>query len=164
MGGGSASLRPPHEISIAQGLTEALGVNRIRVVDGVEVRQHPLPAAPDAVMDPQTGNPGVRIVSYDADGTEQASTTGDVAQVILGMGSGPHNGATLELSARLTAPTGTPVRVGVRGAGAWTLTYGDQTFPVDLAAPAGSEEVGSWPRRAGRRRSRPPRTRSWSPA
>ena len=34
------------------------------------------------------------------------------------------------------------MRVGVRGAGAWTLTYGDQTFPVDLAAPAGSEEVG----------------------
>ena len=143
MGGGSASLRPPHEISIAHGLTEALGVNRIRVVDGVEVRQHPLPATPDAVVDPQTGNPGVRIVSYEGDGTERASTTGDVAQLILGMGSGPHNGATqLELSARLTAPTGTPVRVGVRGAGAWTLTYGDQTFPVDLAPPAGSEEVG----------------------
>ena len=93
MGGGSASLRPPHEISIAHGLTEALGVNRVRVVDGVEVRQNPLAAAPDQVVDPQTGNPGVRIVSFDADGSEQASTTGEVAQVILGMGSGPHNGA-----------------------------------------------------------------------
>ena len=143
MGGGSASLRPPHEISVAHGLTEALGVNRIRVVDGVEVRQNPLAAAPDQVVDPQTGNPGVRIVSFDADGREQASTSGEVAQVILGMGSGPHNGAAhLELSARLTAPTGSAVRVGVRGAGAWTLTYGDQTFSSELAPPAGAEEVG----------------------
>ena len=143
MGGGSASLRPPHEISIADGLTEALGVNRVRVVDGVEVRQNPLATAPDQVVDPQTGNPGVRIVSFDEDGTERASTTGAVAQVILGMGYGPHDGAAqLEFSARLTAPTGTPVRVGVRGAGRWTLSYGDQTFPVDLAPPAGSEEVG----------------------
>ena len=34
------------------------------------------------------------------------------------------------------------MRVGVRGAGSWTLTYGDQSFPVELAPPAGSEEVG----------------------
>ena len=143
MGGGSASLRPPHEISIAEGLTEALGGDRVRVVDGVEVRQNPLSAAPDQVADPQTGNPGVRIVSFDEDGTERASTTGELAQIILGMGDGPHNGASeLELSARLTAPAGSPVRIGVRGAGRWTLSYGDESFPVELAPPAGAEEVG----------------------
>ena len=143
MGGGSASLRPPHEISIADGLTAALGVNRVRVVDGVAVRQNPLVAAPDQVVDPQTGNAGARIVSYDADGSERASSAGEVAQIILGMGDGPHNGAThLELSARLTAPTGSRVRVGVRGAGAWTLSYGDQTFAAELAPPPGSDEVG----------------------
>ena len=143
MGGGSASLRPPHEISIAEGLTEALGGDRVRVVDGVEVRQNPLSAAPDQVADPQTGNPGVRIVSFDEDGTERASTTGELAQIILGMGDGPHNGASeLELSARLTAPAGSPVRIGVRGAGRWTLSYGAESFPVELAPPAGAEEVG----------------------
>ena len=141
MGGGSASLRPPHEISIAQGLTEALGATRLRVVDGVDVRQHPRPADADQVLDPQTGEPGVRVVSFAADGRELAATTGEIAQLILGM-STPHDGAAvLELSARLTATAGTPMRVGVRGGGAWTLTYGQVTESADVPLPQGPEEL-----------------------
>ena len=67
-GGGSASVRPPHEISIADGLTEALGAARLRVVDGVTVRQNPPAAAVGMIMDPQTGTPGVRITSFDDSG------------------------------------------------------------------------------------------------
>ena len=138
MGGGSASLRPPHEISIAHGLTEALGVNRIRVVDGVEVRQHPLPAAPDAVIDPQTGNPGVRIVSFDGDGTERASTTGDVAQV------DPRHGvrsAQRGHAARAQCPADRPD--GQPGAGRRTRGGG---VDADLRRP----DVPGRPGRAGR--------------
>ncbi len=86
-GGGSASVRPPHEISIAQGLTEALGVRRVRAVDGVVVRKNPPPASPAMVIDPQTGNPGVRIISYDAAGTEIGSTSAEVPELIVGMGT-----------------------------------------------------------------------------
>lgn len=141
MGGGSASLRPPHEISIAQGLSEALGVARVRVVDGVDVRQHPRPAAADAVVDPQTGDPGVRVVSFAADGTEIAATTGGIAQVILGMGTAHDGAGVLELSARLTAPPGTPTRIGVRGGGAWSVSHGDVTESTEVPLPPGPEEL-----------------------
>ena len=40
-GGGSASVRPPHQISIADGLAEALGTDRVRALDGVAVRHNP---------------------------------------------------------------------------------------------------------------------------
>ena len=93
-GGGSASVRPPHEISIAYGLTEALGAARLRVVDGVTVRQNPPAAAMDLVKDPQTGAPGVRITSFDNAGKEQASTVSEVAELVLGMTTGPHEGAS----------------------------------------------------------------------
>jgi beta-glucosidase len=45
-GGGSASVRPPHQISIVDGLTEALGEDRVRALDGVAVRSNPTAAAP----------------------------------------------------------------------------------------------------------------------
>ncbi|HSU34184.1 MAG TPA: glycoside hydrolase family 3 C-terminal domain-containing protein [Propionibacteriaceae bacterium] len=142
-GGGSAAVRPPHEISIAQGLTEALGVRRVRAVDGVGVRTNPPPASPDMVIDPQTGNPGVRIISYDAAGTEIGSTSAEVPELIVGMGTTVHEGAAeIELSARLTAPVGTPLLVGVRGAGEWTLSYGEDSDTFTVPPPAGPPEVG----------------------
>ena len=142
-GGGSASVRPPHEISVAQGLTEALGVRRVRAVDGVVVRKNPPPASPAMVIDPQTGSPGVRIISYDAAGTEIGSTSAEVPEVIVGMGTTAHEGAAeIELSARLTAPVGTPLLVGVRGAGEWTLSYGEDSDTFTVPPPAGTSEVG----------------------
>lgn len=143
-GGGSASVRPPHQISIADGLTEALGTDRVRVLDGVAVRHNPAVAAPEAIIDPQTGRPGMRITSFDAAGAERASTSSEVGEFLLGMTSGPHEGArVLELSAELVAPPGTPLLVGVRGIGEWTLSYGDETYAFATALlPGDLPEVG----------------------
>ena len=60
MGGGSAQVNPPHQVSIATGLGEVLG-DRLTVVDGVEVRDRPVAADPRFVSDPETGEPGVRV-------------------------------------------------------------------------------------------------------
>jgi beta-glucosidase len=58
------------------------------------------------------------------------------------MGTGPHEGAAaLELSARLVAPVGTPLRVGVLGAGEWTLSYGSAQATFVNPLPPGAEEV-----------------------
>jgi beta-glucosidase len=142
-GGGSAAVRPPHEISVAQGLTEALGVTRVRAVDGVVVRQNPPPAAAGMIIDPLTGNPGVRIISYDAAGAEIGSTSAEVPELIVGMGTTVHEGAAeIELSARLTAPAGTPLLVGVRGDGDWTFRYGEDIETFANPPPAGTAEVG----------------------
>jgi beta-glucosidase len=143
-GGGSASVRPPHAISIAEGLRETLGEARLRVVDGIAVRRNPTAAAPGLIIDPHTGESGMRITSFDGSGAKLASTSSEVGEFLIGMSSGPHERASaLELSVELMAPPGTPLDVGVRGVGEWTLSYGDErhTFANDLL-PGESEEVG----------------------
>ena len=42
--------------------------DRLTVVDGVEVRERPLPASPEAIRDPETAEPGMRVERVDADG------------------------------------------------------------------------------------------------
>jgi beta-glucosidase len=143
-GGGSAAVRPPHEISIAGGLQEALGENQLRVLDGVAVRRHPTAALQELIIDPQTGRQGMRIISYDSSGLERASTSSEVAELLVGMSDGPHEGATeLELSAELVAPPGSSLEVGVRGVGEWTLSYGEETHTfANTLLPGDSAEVG----------------------
>jgi beta-glucosidase len=143
-GGGSASVRPPHQVSIADGLSEALGEDRVRALDGVAVRINPTAAAPESIIDPQTGRSGMRITSFDGTGAELASTSSEVAEFLLGLSSGPHEGASvLELSAELVAPPSTPLLVGVRGVGEWTLSYGDETYAfATTLLPGDSAEVG----------------------
>ena len=143
-GGGSASVRPPHEISIAEGLEEALGETRLRVLDGVSVRRNPAAAAPELIIDPQTGSSGMRITSFDGSGVELASTSSEVGEFLLGMSDGPHKGAReIELSAELVAPPGAAMEVGVRGVGVWTLSYGEETHTfVNALLPGDLPEVG----------------------
>jgi beta-glucosidase len=143
-GGGSASVRPPHQISIADGLAEALGGDRVRALDGVAVRSNPAAAAAGLIIDPQTGRPGMRITSFDGSGAEKASTSSEVAEFLLGLSGGPHEGASvLDLSAELVAPPGTPLLVGVRGVGEWTLSYGDEAYAfATTLLPGDSKEVG----------------------
>ena len=59
MGGGSAQVNPPYQVSVADGLTALLG-DAVTVADGVEVRTRPVPARPGFVTDPETGDAGVR--------------------------------------------------------------------------------------------------------
>jgi beta-glucosidase len=143
-GGGSASVRPPHEISIADGLEEALGETRLRMLDGVGVRRNPTAAAPALIIDPQTGSSGMRITSFDGTGVELASTSSEVGEFLLGMSDGPHAGAReIELSAELVAPPGAAMEVGVRGVGGWTLSYGEETHTfVNALLPGDLAEVG----------------------
>ena len=39
-------------------------MKRVRPVEGVAVRRTPVAAAAEKIIDPQTGNPGARIISY----------------------------------------------------------------------------------------------------
>jgi beta-glucosidase len=45
MGGGSAQVTPPYQVSVADGLQALLG-DAVTVTDGVEVRSRPVPARP----------------------------------------------------------------------------------------------------------------------
>lgn len=121
-GGGSAVVRPPHIVSVADALLEALGPDRVSVVDGVEVRERPVAAKPAALRDPDTGRPGMRITGRDATGTVIGSKHLEVTDVAIGEGSWADQAATIELSADLVLSEPTRMQIGVRGPGDWTLT------------------------------------------
>jgi len=143
MGGGSARVNPPHQISIADGLRALLG-DAVTVLDGIEVRQRPVVARPDFVTNPDTGEPGAQLLRYAPGGHlidrrhhgEPATITGfDPAEQV----------AELTFRARI-AGTG-KAEVGVMGVGQWTLRVGNRTEHLTLR-PSGTgmgEEILSPP-------------------
>jgi beta-glucosidase len=133
MGGGSAQVNPPHQVSIAQGLREQLG-DRLTVVDGVEVRERPLPALASAIRDPHTGEPGLHVEHVDAEGVVMLAEHSGDSQVTTGWDDTlPRPTDQLRLSATLVE--GGPVRLGVSGTGNWRVTVdGTEVGAVELAA------------------------------
>lgn len=124
MGGGSATVNPPHQVSIADGLRAALG-DRVGVVDGVEVRALPVPAGPDDLAHPDTGEGGVRVVMLDADDARLAERHRDVANVSVGWdGDLPRPVARTLLTGR--SVEGGRLRLGAIGTGAWTLRVDEE--------------------------------------
>ncbi|MDQ4038161.1 MAG: glycoside hydrolase family 3 C-terminal domain-containing protein [Actinomycetota bacterium] len=123
MGGGSAQVTPPYQISVADGLTSILG-GRLTVTDGVEVRNRAVRAKPGFVTDPETGEPGTHALLYAADGAVlQARHQAGAATTIAMEDVFPEHVTKVTLQARIEA-TG-PVEVGVFGAGEWQVAIGD---------------------------------------
>jgi beta-glucosidase len=119
MGGGSAQVNPPHQVSVADGLRAALG-DRVTVTDGVEVRRRPVAADPFSVRDPETGEPGIRLRYFDADGALMAEEHSDVSGASVGWDdSFPRPVDRVVLAARLV--DGGATRLGFLGTGAWRL-------------------------------------------
>jgi beta-glucosidase len=133
MGGGSAQVNPPYQVSIADGLRAAIG-DRLTVVDGVEVRERPLPASRSAILDPQTDEPGMRVEHVDADGVVMLSEHLDSADVTTGWDETlPRPTDQLRISARLVE--GGQVRLGALGTGRWRVSLdGTELGGADLAA------------------------------
>ncbi|GAA0805518.1 beta-glucosidase family protein [Spirilliplanes yamanashiensis] len=127
MGGGSAQVNPPYQISVAEGLSALVG--GVTVTDGVEVRNRPATAR-DFLAD------GVRITLYDADGAvieERHSATGTTM-----VGFDDEFDATvarIRLSA--TVLTGGQVELGGTGPGDWVVRAGDDTLTYALRVESG---------------------------
>ena len=139
MGGGSAQVNPPYQVSIAEGLTEAIG-ERLMVVDGVEVRERARVADPASVRDPETGEEGLRVEYLDADGVVMAADHSAVCEVATGWDDTlPRPTERIRLTARLaddgTVGTDGTVRLGVTGTGSWRLSVdGEQVGATELLA------------------------------
>lgn len=141
MGGGSAVVNPPHQVSVAEGLGALLG-ERLTVVDGVEVRSRPVVARPEEVRDPETGTPGVRIEVLDADGVVMDSRHCPDSFTMVGIDDAlPRDPHTVRIRARVTGDGS--LQVGVLGVGRWTLRVGDATasFAVALSGSDVGEAV-----------------------
>ncbi|MGO4454765.1 beta-glucosidase [Arthrobacter sp. RAF14] len=140
MGGGSAQVTPPYQVSIAEGLETRLG-DRLTVVDGLAIRRRPLAASPEFVTDPVSGEPGVRITRLAADGHELGSGHSPVASLSTGFDDpGQESPAAVRIEADLRNPAGT-VRVGAIGAGHWhvTVTGPDGTVLEELDREVSTE-------------------------
>jgi beta-glucosidase len=135
MGGGSARVNPPYQVSVAEGMRALLG-DSVTVADGVEVRRRPAPARPGTVTDPQTGQPGVRFRLLDAAGEELAQRVGADATTLVGFTDElPRPVVTVRMAARLV--DGGRVQVGTLGVGDWELTVGGRTTGYRLS-PSGT--------------------------
>lgn len=126
MGGGSATVNAPYQRTIADGLQAVSArLGTLTVVDGVEVRERPIPADPSFLVDPVTGEPGMHARILDADGGLLADVHSGVCSVTVGFDDDFEGvAARVELRARL-APGGRgqggQVQVGVMGTGQWSF-------------------------------------------
>lgn len=135
MGGGSAQVNPPHQVSIAEGLGLVLG-DRLTVTDGVEIRDRPSPATAKVLSHPETGAAEVAIDVFAADGTLLDSRVSDVAQAMVGFDDDfavPASTVTLRARIGLRGR----MEVGGIGAGAWNIKVGDQLDEFELADVGG---------------------------
>ena len=130
MGGGSAQVTPPYQISVADGLRALLG-DAVTVTDGVEVRSRPVPAAAGDVSDPQDGAAGVRLTLFDEHGGVIQDRHSDLASALVGFDDDfPQTVAAVRIRA-LVAGDG-PVEVGVLGAASWRLSVDGAVRATEL--------------------------------
>ncbi len=123
MGGGSAQVTPPYQVSVAEGLAAVLG-DAVAVTDGVEVRTRPVAAAAGFVTDPLTGQPGVRVTLLEADGSVIQDRHSGTAALVVGFDDDfPETVATVRIRARLESQG--PVEIGTLGPADWELRIDD---------------------------------------
>ncbi|MFJ8958521.1 glycoside hydrolase family 3 protein [Lentzea sp. NPDC102401] len=130
-GGGSAGVRPPHVISIADGLTSQLG-STVSVVDGVEVRLRYAAPGPGVLKD-------IRATTYDADGEVLASREMEIAE-LAAYGGWAQGAASIEVSGEVVLDEPTRMLIGVRGFGDWTLDVAGRQYATLLAWTGGIVE------------------------
>jgi beta-glucosidase len=131
MGGGSAQVNPPYQVSVADGLRELLG-DDVTVADGVEVRTRPIPARVGTVTDPSTGTPGIRFLLHAADGRVLEERVAANAATAVGFDDDlDERVASVSFRGRLELDG--EVEVGTSGVGRWELRVGDRTFQDELA-------------------------------
>ncbi len=137
MGGGSAGVNPPYQVSVAEGLTALLG-DRVRVIDGVDVRTRPVPARGGFLTAPSTGEPGIDVILLDADGHELERRFCAQAKTMIGMDD-DFTGTVA--SARLIADVHAdgPAELGVMGVGDWQVL--DQAYQLRTTGGGIGEEV-----------------------
>lgn len=124
-GGGSARVRPPHIVNVAEGLISALGSENITLVDGVETRTRMVAASPSYVRDPETGTQGMRVRSLDEHGSVIDTRHFDIAELEVAEDGWLAGAARIELSADLDLAAPANMRIGVIGPGDWNLSAAD---------------------------------------
>jgi beta-glucosidase len=144
MGGGSAGVNPPYQVSVAEGLSERLG-DQVTVIDGVDVRTQPVPARGGFLTAPSNGRPGIDVILYDAAGDELERRFCAQAKTMIGMDD---DFPGTVVSARLVADVHSdgPAELGVIGVGDWKVSDGT-AFSLRTSGTGIGEDVLTPPSR-----------------
>lgn len=136
MGGGSAHVNPPYQVSVAEGLTAKLGERITHRCTGVEVRSRPQAASANVLTHPETGEPGLLLEIRAADGTILDTQAATAAEAMVGFDDDFTQPATTVTFRARTNLRG-PVQIGGVGAGTWTVTVGHETRRFQLHNASG---------------------------
>lgn len=149
MGGGSAQVNPPYQSSVAEGLSARM--EQVTVADGVEVRDRPVPARGGFLTDPETGEPGIHVWLYDADGELLESRHAAQSSTMIGMDD-DFDGAVSVAVLTGRVGVGGAVELGALGAGTWHVSAGNSeaSYRLDLVGGGIGEAVLTPPLRVDR--------------
>ena len=145
-GGGSATVHPDHVVSPLEGLTGALGPG-VEVVhaEGTRIREGLEPLGLRDVRDPVSGEPGVRVRYFEADGTAIADEhrfsgrLGWLGEPVLARAS------VIEVEARLRVGQAGRYAVGVAGVGPFRLeASGVVLVDEDIPPEPGSDPFSAF--------------------
>jgi beta-glucosidase len=145
-GGGSATVHPDHVVSPLEGLTGALGPG-VEVVhsEGARIRAGLEPLGLRDVRDPVSGEPGVRVRYFEADGTAIADEhrfsgrLGWLGEPVLARAS------VIEVEARLRVGQAGRYAVGVAGVGPFRLeASGVVLVDEDIPPEPGSDPFSAF--------------------
>ncbi|MDY7101420.1 MAG: glycoside hydrolase family 3 C-terminal domain-containing protein [Actinomycetota bacterium] len=122
-GGGSATVLPDHVVSPLEGVTEAFGEARVEYSVGAIVRTGLTELPIDEVVDPTTGEQGVRVRFLDGDDAEIFTDLRQSTSYVWLGGDAPVDRlATLAVEARWTPSETATVQLAFAGAGHGTVT------------------------------------------
>jgi beta-glucosidase len=134
MGGGSAQVTPPYQVSVADGFTEA-GLVSLTVTDGVPVRVKATDVALPHMAQPSTSAPGMDVTFLSQDGATLAERRSERPMTYIDIADVFEDYVHRIVMRTRTDVTGT-AEVGVIGAGHWTIVSGDARVTATLT-PAG---------------------------
>ncbi|MFK0113594.1 beta-glucosidase [Streptomyces sp. NPDC091217] len=139
-GGGSATVRPREVVSPLTGLRAALGEHAVRYRLGATATAGVQAFPPEALTNPVTRGPGVRVRYLAEDGSE-LSTEDRLASTLVWIGDVPEDTETIELRTVWTAPAGTH-RVGAAALGRLRLSV-DGADILDVVTRDEGEVLGA---------------------
>lgn len=131
MGGGSAQVNPPYQVSIAEGMRDVLG-ERVTVLDGPGIRTRAVPASPAFTSDPASGTPGMEVALFAADGQELTRYHSDSPAISIGWDDDLAQTPTTAVLRAVLGNDAGPVTVGAVGGGRWRVEVAGHEISADL--------------------------------